>query len=772
MVPSPQRFGRYLISRRASGEDVALNRASNEVVFLAFDTRIKRLVELHVMKAGVAMSATEKSSALQRATMAMELRNPSFMRVLEAGENEGVVYFSSNLSDGEFAEEYVARRGALAPMTVFCLLQQFLDDLVAAGSYVRLLAQIRVANPLITTLEDAFLQLRVVDYGFASKEAIGAEPDLRVVFSDCCKLMFLLLTGQPYEGQNPDRFPVLTSLPTNLRAHMRTALVDASEASPSLERLRDHVREAYAAQVSSLQARNSRKHIAVTDALQPASALQQLLLENVPAEDLIKGRFEVANGDDLRRYPFAIPATNIKNDQPVTVHLLPPTRIVDRTQIETVPLQMWRFSSDRHPNILRSLSLWENPEWTFLTEEREPGFTLGRLMAERFTFNPPEVLILLKQVRAGLEQAGECGVKTADLHPSNLIFRVGKGGVMQAREFERLVTKRIDAWPPFHLKLRTHMTMRSLYEPLLVEPHPDADARDENLAARDLRNRSVIGLAIYLLTGERQMGRSLVFSEAVPETLAAYLRDCHEAQREFGRVPDMGDFIEAFERHMPRDESEGRGIAAIMGARKVDVAEMESAGAVSDFDDDQSGGDEPSYLVNPIRQKIGVQSLPSTRQKVDTGVAGMLIWGVAAVVLVVLGWVFFFRGDSAPTLAGEGAAPGATQAQPQPVAAAMSTTTPKATTTGVQAVNTAASGSKAKASPPPAPVPAVKPGTTTQGPSPARARTPEEIRKAILPSRSEVEKAAKGTPPGSRTEPPAAAPQGQGLVEGRGSFGL
>lgn len=746
-----------------------MHRSANEVVFLAFDTHIKRLVELHVLKAGVAMSAAEKDSALARATMAMDMRNPSFMRLLEAGENEGVVYFSSNLSDGEFAESYVARRGALAPTTVFCLLQQFLDDLVAAQSFHRLISKIKVANPLITTLEDAFLQLRVVDYGFSEREIPGVEQDLKSVFCDCCRLMFLLLTGQPYEGQNPDRFPVLTSLPTNLRTHMRTALADASEASPSLERLRDHVREAYSAQVSNLQARSSRKHIAVTEPLQPVSTLQLLLLENVPAEDLLRGRFEVANGDDLRRYPFAIPATNIKNEQPVAVHLLPPTRIVDRSQIEAVPLQMWRFSSDRHPNILRSLSLWENPEWTFLTEEREPGFTLSRLMAERLSFNPPEVLALLKQVRAGLDQAGECGVKNVDLHPSNLIFRVGKGGVMQAREFERLVTKRIDAWPPFVLKLRTHMTMRSLYEPLLVEPHPEAETRDDHLAARDLRCRSVIGLAIYLLTGERQMGKELTFSEAVPETLSAYLRDCQEAQREFGKVPEVADFIEAFERHMPRDESEGRGIAAIMGARKVDIAEMESAGAVSDFDDDASTSDEPGYLVNPIGRKMGVNALPASMHQ-DRSLVGMIICGLAAVFLGLAAWFLLFRGDGSPALAAE------QSSRTPPVGAAapaVIATMPKPTTTGVKAVMQDPPTAKEKIATKDKAVGHDKVGAPQPAAAvPARARTPEEIRRAIVPPRNEVEKVMRESPSGVKPELHSTAPQVQGLVEGRGSPGL
>src|SRR5690606_14021691 len=128
---------------------------------------------------------------------------------------------------------------------------------------------------------------------------------------------------------------------------------------------------------SSIQARNSRKQLVVTPALQPRSQFQDLLLENVPVEVILGSRFRMEDADHVRCYPFSIPSTNLKTEQPVTVHLLPPSRVIDKAQYEAVPLQTWRFDSQRHPNILRSLSVWESPDWTLLTEEREPGFTVS-----------------------------------------------------------------------------------------------------------------------------------------------------------------------------------------------------------------------------------------------------------------------------------------------------------------------------------------------------------------------------------------------------------
>ena len=736
MAPSQQRFAHYLISQNGKGAPVELKRSPSEVVFLAFDTVIKRLVELHVLKGGAAMDPVERRSALERAHLATEVRGNSFMRVLHAGEEDGVTYFASNLSDGEFAEDYVARRGAVPAVTAFCLMLQFVDDLVAAQSMTRLVSHMRAENALVTTLEDAFLQLRVVDYGFSESEKMSEESGMRRVFGECCRLLFLLLTGQKYDGQNVDRFPTLTSLPTNLRANLRTALTNPREASPNIERLRDDLREAYAALVSNLQARNSRKHIAVTESLAPVSELQQVLLETVSAEDLLRGRFDVAGGEDFRRHPFVIPAVMLKGNLPVTVHLLPPTRVVDRSQMEAVPLQMWRFNSERHPNIVRSLSVWENPEWTFLTEEREPGFTLSRLMAERVSLNPPEVLAILRQVRAGLDQAQECGVQSVDIHPSNLIFKVGKGGAIQAREFEKLITKRIDAWPPFVLKVRTHMTMRSLYEPLLVEAHPDAAKRDERLAVADLRCRSLVGLAVYLLTGERQVGSEPAFGETVPPALAAYLNGCLTAQKQFGSAPQPADFITAFEQHMPHEDSEGRGLAMIRNAAPVAPENMESAGAVSDFEE----GDAPSYLKNPIGQKLGMQSLGDGKPR-ERGIAGMVIWAVAGIVLAVIAWLMFGGASDAPQMAAsQGPATG-------PGGQEIPSTSAQVTSTEPAALKQAA-----------APAAQTEPATGQP-----RQRTPEEIRKALKATQDEIERARREKQKSQVA--PSNSPSREGLVE-------
>lgn len=642
-------FGHLTLSRRASGETVRLMRSPDEVVLLAFDQQMKRLVELHLLRGGQAMEGTMKKSSMERARQAADIRGPTFMRILDVGDDQGVVYYTSNLNEGEFLTDYVLRRGPLPPATVFSLLLQLLDDVMLLADKQRLVPQIRLDRVMITTVEDTFLQFRLYDFGLGSPERPAGDSARQVL--QVSEMIFLLLTGKAFTGESPDRYPALTALPMNLRTTVRAALADPANTPSSLEKLRDDVREAQAAQTTSIQARNSRKQLVVTPAVMPVSSLQDLLLEGVPVERVLGSRFRVEDVEAARRYPFSIPCVNAKNDLPVTVHLLPPSRIVDKTEYDAVPLQSWRFNSEKHPNILRSLSLWESPDWSFLTEERDPGFTLSRLLTERLTLNPSEVAVVLRQVNKGIEQALDCGVQRLELHPSNLFLRVGKAGPMLAREHERLMQKRLDAWPPFHVKLRPHMTMRNLYEPSLAEPPDGAQFESGHLADREQRSRAFVALAVYLLTGQRQISDAPVFPEAVPESLAVYVRETLEATRLRGITPLPAEFLERFESIMSGPATPD--LATRLRGSTVTLGEMESAGSVSDFDDDTSFRDEDDEAeVSPISRRLHAHEFD--QRGAGTRSSSWPVMAAAAVVVLgLLGWWLMSGGKPAEAVAAE-----------------------------------------------------------------------------------------------------------------------
>lgn len=788
MIEELQQFGSLSVAHRTGGAPVELLRSKDEVVFLAFDNRIHRLVELHVLRGGGTLDVAMKKSAFERARQASEIRGHAFMRILEVGEDQGMVYYTSNLNDGEFVGDYVKRRGAVAPATALALVYQLLDDLLQLQGYQRLVSRMHLDHVLVTTLEDTFLQLRVYDYGLSQLDAGSEGQSGARLVVEACRLIFLLLTGQSYAGENPDRFPALTQLPMGLRTAVRAALTDPANAPASIEKLRDDVREAFSALSSNIKARNFRKHLVVNASLLPQSQLQELLLENVPVETILGTRFRVEDAETARRYPFSIPAINTKASQEITVHLLPPSRIVDKTRYEAVPLQMWRFNPERHPNILRSLSLWESPDWTFLTEEREPGFALSRLMAERITLNPAEVIVLMRQIRAGLDQAVECGVQRVDLHPSNILLRVGKNGPLLARELERLMQKRLDAWPNFVVKLRPHMTMRSLYEPLLVDMDlaESQQQQEEHLLNRDFRHRSFVALAGYLLTGERQSGGAPQFPESVPDAAATYVRDCLELTRRAGKTPSPTDFIDKFEGLLSAPTVD---LATRLRGSSVALEEMESAGAVSDFEDDWNADDTDSSLedgevVSPIKRRIKTHDFnPLMQQKRN------LPWGaIAAAAVVVIGigaWMLLGgRNEPAPAVqqvaaSAEPEGPAAVaKSEPNPVKVAEAPRPqpapekPQATPVkSVPAMAVAGPGSSisstavvaAAPTPPPvkpeadkqvaapttAAVTTVTPTPAAPQPAPPAASKPPEkdpvtIRRAILPSKEEIDRMKQG----------------------------
>lgn len=639
-------FGHLTISRRASGEPVRVVRSPDEQVFLAFDRQNKRLVELHVLRQGAILDSQAKKSAFERAQMAADVRGPSFMRVLDVGEDQGMVYYTSNLNEGEFVTDYIERRGHLPQATVFILLQHLLDDLLLFSDRQRLVSQMRLDRVMVTTLEDTFLQLRLYDFGLSKDETADVAGNQQII--QVCELMFLLLTGKTYSGENPDRYTTLTSLPMSLRTTLRTALTDPRNAPTSTEKLRDDVREACGAFISNIQARNSRKQLVITPALLPHSQLQELLLEGVPVEKVLGNRFRVEEGQDVRRYPFSIPCLNVKNDQPLTVHLLPPARIVEKTEYEAVPLQSWRFNADKHPNILRSLSLWESPDWSFLTEEREPGFTLSRLLTERLTLNPVEVALLLRQVMAGLNQAEECGVDHLELHPSNIFLKVGKTGPMLNREHDRLMQKRLDAWPPFHVRLRPHLTMRNLYEAPLVE-FPASEAFDgSQQAASEYRNRTFVALASYLLTGARQIGESPVFPESVSDPLATFIRETLEHTRQHKSTPPPSEFVEKFETAMNGPAQPD--LASRLRGTNIALDQMESVGSVSDFDDDQPMPlDDYEDDISPISRRLHANEFDLHRNNKKSSRGLLIAAGVAVAGLI--GWWCMPSGDTEVSVA-------------------------------------------------------------------------------------------------------------------------
>jgi len=634
----------FWIAKNADGQSIRLPGSTDESLYLAFDLKAKRLVELHAPGETGELDAQGKRSTFERAALASELQCDSISHILEMGEDDGLIYYSSTLNDGELVEEYIARQGALPAATALCLVLQLMEDLIRFQSYHRLISQLKLDRLLVTTVEDTFLRLRICDFGLSGRER-RTDGGFERLTAEICKLIFFLLTSHPFKGQDPDLRAEISSLASGLRSTLRTVLADETQAPASLEKLRDDVKESFTAIVNNLQARSEQRHLVVTsENMRPRSWLQALLLENLTVGELLKGHFAPEACDNTPSCPFSIPARSVENDRRVTVHLLPPDRIVPKDQYEAVPLQMWRIDPQRHPNIFPSQSPLEISDWTLLTEERDGAIPLSRLIAGRIAMNPSEVLVLLRQVCDGIDQMLQCGVTRFDLHPSNLLIQVTGAGELPARNFERLQQKRVDVWPPFLLKLRPHATMRSLYEPLLSGRADDENTFNERLCDKDIRSRSFMALAAFLLSGKRMTTGEFDFPEIVPQSLARYICEALEMGRKFGETPAPRDFLTGIEMLVGPTSEEKKSSSALLGRAAVSSDEMESAGFVSDFFEDS---DQPDIGPAAFRSKLKARMFPSKKIPSIRRNQKLVTWGAyyAGVILILLFLLAGFFGN-------------------------------------------------------------------------------------------------------------------------------
>ena len=587
-----KKFGDFEISQGADGEPIELMRLPDEFVFLAFDTRFQRLVEFHVLKEAwkPEIDLFARRSTCERAALAVQNRNRSCLPVLKCGEEDGVIYYSSQLNEGEPLATYLARRGTLPTPTVFGLVLALLGDLIAMRGNSPLFSLIRLNGVCISLVEETFLQLVIVNYGLGQQDLVETPEERESRFvHETCLVLFHMLTGKEFEGDDCDSFSVLTSLPTGIRTFMRSTLAAGSAGDATLEKIRDEVRHALMAQTRGMQGLNSKRHLIASDQMLPQHDLRDALVDTSQLHRLLSGRFvfdDVPQGRD----PFVLTGINSKSKTLVNIQLLPPRRVLVSHQSRPVSPNVWRIKSDEHPNILQAQSVWENSAFIFVTEEKQQGFVLSRILADRVCLNVTEVLMLLKQVANAMDQAQYCEISQLDLHPCNLILRLERE--IPVREMDKLLQKRLDVWPKFDLMLRSHFSMRGLREPSLLDSsHVGYDPI--SLGYDEFLNRSFFALAAHLLSGEAPVSLETSFPESVPEEIVLMLKkelDCSPLEE----VNLPSKFLMAFEKCVAPVEEvrtfHTTFVTAPVPETSVRVSDsgevLESMGMVSDFDED------------------------------------------------------------------------------------------------------------------------------------------------------------------------------------------
>jgi hypothetical protein len=464
-VPAPlQRFRAYEIAEDPAGGSLELWRTDREVVCLASLPTELRWVELHVI-AGVdtqdpaARVAVDDFRAHVHALM--RVRDRRSLEILEAGEDEGALFYVSEYIDGESLDRYLARLTPLPAWWAVEIARQLTMGLVSLRAQPALLSRVQIFNARLTLEGEAagaaLVKLADFDLGgpAAAAPLVPAAVESRAVV-EVGRLFCYALSGLVAEQITPHQLAALPVPPEVidllgrlLHRPGRTALHDLSSLLAALS----------ACAVSpALAAAPAR----IPPALRPRLPLAAHFptLPQVAAEIGDRLRLERATFDAA--HPYVQRA--FAGTTPVTVQLLPPARLIAPHFLPTLREVAGRAAKHPHPHLLRPLEIpsIDDPGW-FL-EEGPPRLTLEGVRQLRPALIPAEAAFLLRAHAQAVEALETAGFSPVAISPEDSFIDFSGSGEPTPGD-DQLASQPVHTWPPFIIKFRAHPTAVHIAQP-------------------------------------------------------------------------------------------------------------------------------------------------------------------------------------------------------------------------------------------------------------------------------------------------------------------
>ena len=157
------RFGPYQVTAQ-------LGEGGMGEVYRAHDTRLGRDVALKVLHADVAQNADRRARFEREARAVAALNHPNIVALFDIGEENGVVYFVSELVEGESLRDRI-QRGPLPVRELLDIAVQLADGIAAAHSAGITHRDLKPENVMLT--RDG--RVKILDFGLA-RQAVTAAP--------------------------------------------------------------------------------------------------------------------------------------------------------------------------------------------------------------------------------------------------------------------------------------------------------------------------------------------------------------------------------------------------------------------------------------------------------------------------------------------------------------------------------------------------------------------------------------------------------------------
>jgi serine/threonine-protein kinase len=201
--------------------DVLLGEGGMGAVWRAEHLRIHRPVAVKVLHSEISHSALETERFRREAQIAVRLKSPYVVDVLDFGQTRtGTLFLVMELLEGESLRERVRREGRIAPEEVGRLLRQLMRGLDAAHRAGIVHRDLKPEN-LWLVPDDGRLRLKILDFGIAKvagplagtertqaglvmgtpqylspEQAVGADVDHRADLYSAGIIAWLMLTGR------------------------------------------------------------------------------------------------------------------------------------------------------------------------------------------------------------------------------------------------------------------------------------------------------------------------------------------------------------------------------------------------------------------------------------------------------------------------------------------------------------------------------------------------------------------------------------------------
>jgi hypothetical protein len=439
-MAEPTPFRHYLISKSLQGNPVELLRTKDEVVCLAYDTKLRRIIDLHALIEPV----SDRGTFQKRTKLLHQIQHPALAWFLEAGEDDGAWYYVTAHADGERLGDYLARSEQLPASIAASICTTIVEAILTLNNHPELLPALHVDN---FTVEPGFAESRTILTQFQLQGSAPQPPGRR-----------------PSKAQVEKRARGLLDLVAQRIGSRWTRM----EARISGTTFREALEQLLASPHDLLFDPLKEIHPWLYEASSGTEDLDNWLERHRPrpflasrleGRDTLKSVFhdqfqtDHAYPDTAHAYTFT--GSTPDHSQRLCIQRLPSRPYTGEEPRQEVRRVLLRHTPVEHPHLLRVAAFEDSATTAFFLEELPSGLELTQWKRQQGPVSPDDGVPILEGTAQALKESELLGMKPFGLDPEDIF-------VTPAKEQDQGNRSRSALTPAWQVKWRAHPCVRKL----------------------------------------------------------------------------------------------------------------------------------------------------------------------------------------------------------------------------------------------------------------------------------------------------------------------